>query len=417
MNTEFFIAKRLFFDKENKNQLSKKLINVALVGIALGLAVMIISISIVTAFKKEVRTKAIGFGSHIQIINFDSNYSYETQPINKKQDFLPELAKLKGVVHVQSFATKPGIIKTEDAIQGINLKGVGTDYDWSFFNKHLVEGKLPLIVDSARVNDILISTQLCKLLKISLGDKIVVYFIQADKWPPKFRQFTISGIYNTNLIEFDENFIIGDIKHIQLLNGWDSTQISGYELLIDDFDQLDQLEVEVRNKVVNYELDPGTTLKTTNIAQKYPQIFDWLNILDMNVLVIITLMIIVAGINMISGLFVLILERTTMVGILKSLGSPNWNIRKVFLYLSGFLILRGLLWGNIIGIGLLLIQKYSGLMPLDPETYYVDVVPVNFSAVHLFFVNGGTMFATLLMLVVPSYFISKISPDKSLRFD
>ena len=417
MNTELFISKRLFFDKENKNQLSKKIINIALFGIALGLVVMIISVSIVTGFKAEIRNKVIGFGSHIQVVSFDSNLSYETQPVNKNQDFLPEIKKLPGIGHVQVFATKPGLIKTEEDIKEIIIKGVGTDYDWQFFGKYLEEGTLPTIDDTSRTNDILISRHLCNLLKLSLHDKVVVYFIQGESWPPRFRQLSICGIYNTSLVEFDENFIIGDIKQVQRLNDWGQGQVSGFEILIDDFGKLDEMEVAVRDIVVNYNLEPGSTLRTINIARKYPQIFDWLNILDMNVLVILTLMVVVAGINMVSGLFVIILERSAMIGTLKSLGSPNWSIRKVFLYLSGFLIARGLLWGNIIAITLIAAQKYFGLIPLDPDTYYVSVVPVNFSAIHLLLINLGTMLVTILMLVVPSYFISKISPDKSMKFD
>ncbi len=417
MNTEFFIAKKLFFDKENQNQLSKKIINIALVGIALGLVVMIISVSIVTGFKREVRKKAIGFGSHIQVVNFDSNLSYETLPVNKNQAFLPELIKLKGVRHIQVFATKPGIIKTSDAIQGVNFKGIGTDYDWGFFSSYLEEGKIPAINDSTRINDIIISRQLCNLLKLSLNDKMVVYFIQGDKWPPRYAMFTILGIYNTGLVEFDESFIIGDIKHVQRLNDWGKNQVSGFEIQIDDYNDLFEMEFRVRDVVINYNLEPGNTFRTMNIARKYPQIFDWLSILDVNVLVILTLMVIVAGINMVSGLFVLILERSNMIGTLKSLGSPDWSIRKVFLYLSAFLILRGLFWGNVIGIVVLILQKYLGIIGLNPETYYVDTVPVNFSLILILLINAGAMAATLLMLIIPSYFVSKISPDKTMRFD
>ncbi len=417
MNTELFIARKLFFDKENQNRLSKRIINIALIGISLGLVVMLIAVSIVTGFKAEIRNKAIGFGGHIQITNFDTNRSYETQPINRTQKFLPKVKELGLVKYIQAFTTKPGIINTDEDIQGVILKGVGTDYNWDFFQKYLTEGRIPQINDSSRVNDVLISESLTKLLRLKLGDAIFMYFIQGDKWPPKIIQFKICGIYNTNLGEFDNLFVIGDIKNVQRLNDWNADQISGFEIIITDFDKLGEAEMQVRELVVNYNEEPGTTLRTTNIARKYPQLFDWLNILDMNVWVILTLMVLVAGFNMTSALLVLILERSSMIGILKALGSPDWSIRKVFLYLSGFLISRGLLWGNIIGLTLISIQKYLHLMHLDPNTYYVDVVPVNFSILYFILLNAGTMVATLAMLVVPSYFISKISPEKTIRFE
>lgn len=417
MNTELFIARRLFFDKENKNNLSKRIISIALAGIALGLLVMIISVSIVTGFKKEIQDKAIGFGSHIQVINFDTNYSYETLPVKRNQPFIPAIRKLESVTGIQAFCTKPGIIKTDDEIQGVVLKGVDTGYDWSFFRKHLVSGELPQIKDSARVNDILVSEQLATMLSLKTGDPVYMYFINENEQFPRMRQFRISGIYNTNLEEFDKLFVIGDMKHIQMINNWEPEQVSGFEITVRDFARLDKTEEEVRELVVNYNEEPGTALRTLNIADKYPQIFDWLDILDMNVWVILILMLIVAGFNMISALLVLILERSSMIGVLKSLGSPDWSIRKVFLYLSGFLVSRGLLWGNLIGLAFIFLQKKFGLLHLDPASYYMDVVPVNFNLLHLLLLNAGTLVITLLMLVGPSYFISKISPEKTIRFD
>jgi len=417
MNTELFIARRLFFDKKNQHFVSRKIINIALASISLSLVAMIISVSVITGFKDEVRNKAIGFGGHIRIVNYDSNLSSETKPISRSQAFLPKLEKLNFIKHIQVFATKPGIIKTDDNIEGVVVKGVDTDYDWGFFRKYLVAGTIPEINDSVRINDILISEKTSKLLGLGVGDNVYIYFINEDRETPNTRQFKVSGVFNTGLEEFDRLFILGDIKHIQRLNQWNKNQISGFEIILKKFKDIDRAEYLVRDQVINYHEEDGETLRTESILRKYPQIFDWLSLLDMNVWVILVLMTLVAGINMISGLLVLILERSTMIGILKSLGSPDHSIRKVFLYLSAFLISRGLLWGNILGIVVILLQKYFKLMPLDAASYYVSYVPVNFSILHLLILNIGTMLAVMAMLLIPGTFISKISPEKSIRFD
>lgn len=417
MNTELFIARRLFFDKTNKKFLSQRIIRIALIGIALGIAVMIISVAVVTGFKNEIRNKVIGFGSHIQIVNFDSNNSYETKPFSKKQPFLSDLKKLKSIKTINTFGTKPGMIKTEEYIQGIVFKGVDTDYNWDFFEKNLKSGRLPALNDSVRVNEIIISELVSKLLKIKLNDRAIVYFINKNETTPRILQLKVCGIYSTSLEEFDKIFMIGDIKQIRRLNNWQADDISGFEILVSDFDKINETEQEVRNAVINYSEKNTTILRTENIIRQYPQIFDWLAVLDMNVWVILILMILVAGFNMISGLLVLILERSTMIGVLKALGSPNWNIRKVFLYLSVFLTGRGLLWGNIAGIFLLIIQYVFHIIKLNPSTYYVDFVPVNISLAHIVFLNLGSIAATTVMLVIPSFLVSKISPDKTIRFD
>ncbi|MCF6332937.1 MAG: FtsX-like permease family protein [Draconibacterium sp.] len=417
MNTELFISRRLFFDKSSKQFLSQKIIRIALFGIALGLAVMLISVAVVTGFKKEVRNKVIGFGSHIQVVNFDSRNSYELSPISKNQPFLHELETIEGIKHIQVYATKPGMIKTEEYIQGIVLKGVDQNYNWEFFQNNLVEGRIPQLNDSTRVNEIILSEQVSKLLKLSLNDLAVFYFVNKNEITPRLLQLKICGIYRTGLEEFDNLFVVGDIKQIQRLNGWGPDEISGFEIEITDFDKIGEMEQQVRNLVVDYHEDNDTILRTESITRLYPQIFDWLAILDMNVWVILFLMIMVAGFNMISGLLVLILERSSMIGVLKALGSTDWSIRKIFLYLAVFLTGRGMVWGNIIGVALIFIQKVFQVIKLDPTTYYVDVVPVNFSIVHLLLINIGSIAITTIMLVVPSYLVSKISPDKTIRFD
>ena len=417
MNTELFISNRLFFDKSNQQFLSKKIIRIALFGIALGLAVMIVSVAVITGFKTEIRNKVIGFGSHIQIINFDSRNSHEIPPISQNQPFLGKLKTINNIENIQVFATKPGMIKTDESIQGIVFKGVDPSYNWSFFQKNLVDGQIPQLNDTNRTNEILLSENVSRLLKLKTGDLAVLYFINENEVTPRMLQLKVCGIYRTSLEEFDNLFIMGDIKHVQRLNDWQNDEISGFEVLVSDFNKIDFIEWEIRNLVVDYSQNNSAILRTESITRQYPQIFDWLSILDMNVWVILFLMVMVAGFNMISALLVLILERSTMIGVLKALGSPNWSIRKVFLYLSVFLTSRGMLWGNAIGIAIILLQKVFHLIKLNPATYYVDVVPVNFNIVHILLLNIGCIVVTTLMLVIPSYLVSKISPDKSIRFD
>lgn len=417
MNIELFISNRLFFDKTNQHFLSKKIIRIALFGIALGLAIMIVSVSVITGFKTEIRNKVIGFGSHIQIINYESRNTYEVPPISKTQPFSRQLEAMPEIKKIQPFATKPGMIKTDESIQGIVFKGVEPGFDWTFFQKNLTEGDLPQLNDTSRVNEVLLSENISRLLKLKSGDFAVLYFVNENEVTPRMLQLKVCGLYRTSLEEFDNLFIIGDIKQVQRLNDWRNDQISGFEILVSDFDKIGKMEQEIRNLVVNYSSDNSEILRTQSITGQYPQIFDWLAILDMNVWVILALMVLVAGFNMISALLVLILERAAMIGVLKSLGSPNRSIRKVFLYLSVFLTSRGMLWGNAIGIGIILLQKVFLIVKLNPATYYVDVVPVNFNILHIVLLNIGCITITTLMLVVPSYLVGKISPDKSIRFD
>lgn len=417
MNIELFISRRLFFDKANKKLLSQRIIRIALAGIAMGLAVMIVSVAVVTGFQDEVRSKVIGFGSHIQIVNFDSNNSFETQPVSKNQPFIPLIKTIPGVIHVQHFATKPGMIKTDEDFQAIAFKGVDTDYNWDFMSEYLIEGKLPELNDSVRVKDILLSEQISKLLQLKLNDQAIFYFINEKKLTPQMLQLNVCGIYRTGLEEMDNLFVFGDIKQIQRLNNWNANQISGFEVLIDNFFQIEQIEQEVRDNVILYRDENSEILRTQSITRMWPQIFDWLRIIDMNVWVILILMVLVAGFNMISGLLVLILERSSMIGVLKAMGSPNWSVRKVFIYLAIFLTGRGMLWGNVIGITIIVLQKLFHIITLDPTSYYVEFVPMNFSFIHLLLINAGTIAITSVILIIPSYFISKISPDKTIRFD
>jgi lipoprotein-releasing system permease protein len=414
VNTEIFIARKLILSKDNRKSISRSILNIAIFGISLGLAVMIVAMAVVTGFKNEITRKVVGFAAHIQILNFDSNSSYETQPIDSQQEFLKDLKEDPSIASVQVYATKAGIIKTRSDIQGVVLKGIGPDYDWGFLHEYLQEGEILSLTDSVQSNNVLISRYLASLLKLNLNDEFFMYFIQD---PPRGRRFKVAGIFETSLEEFDKVFIFGDIRHIQKLNDWSEDQVSGFELNLNSFRELEDQTLSVMNMVgFGFEED-GSRLRVINIHDKYPQIFDWLNLQDMNVLIILILMLVVAGFNMVSGLLILILDRTNMIGILKALGSPNVSIRKIFMYQSGFLILRGLLWGNIIGIGICLLQKYTGIMELDQSSYYLNTVPVNLNVLHIVALNLGTALAIVGMLIIPSMIISRISPARAIRFE
>ncbi len=416
-NTELFIAKRIYSDKGISKRFSKSIVSIAVFGIAFGLLVMIMSVAIVTGFKQEVRNKVIGFGSHIQLVNYDSNASYATTPVSENQPWLNQLKSIPGIKHLEVFATKPGIIRTDEDIQGIVLKGVGRDYDWSFFRQSLVQGQLFSVSDTGMTDKVLISQQLATMLKLKAGDPLFTYFLNEGTNVQKMRRFQISGIYKTSLEEFDRTFVIADINQLRKLNDWKEDEVSGFEITIHDFDQLDNMIHKVREVTLSYGEDDQNILRPVSITSKYPQIFDWLNLLDMNVWIILTLIILVAGFNMVSGLLILILERTTMIGVLKAIGTENWSIRKVFIYLSVFLIGKGMIWGNVLGILLCLIQSHFGIFHLDPTSYYLDTVPINLKISHLILLNIGTLIITTIMLLVPSWYISRISPDKAIRFD
>lgn len=414
MNLPYLIAKRLIKGRREGTSFSKPINVIAVAGIAVGLAVMIIAVAILTGFKQQITDKVVGFGSHIQIVNFDSNLSYETVPVSTSLQFIPKIKSLPGVKHVEVFATKAGIIKTGEDIQGVVLKGIGPDFDWSYFGKCIVDGSVFNVSDTSTTNSVVISKKIASMLKLKTGDSFAMHFIQD---PPRMRKFTITGIYETSLEEFDKIYVFCDIRHIRRLNGWNDDEVSGFEIFIDDFDKLDMMTQAVR-EVIGYRIDPDKPkVKVTNIRMKYPQLFDWLNFQDMNVIIIIILMLVVAGFNMISGLIILILEKTNMIGILKALGSENRLIRNVFLYQAAWLTAKGLFWGNIAGIGLMLVQLRTGILSLDPASYYLKRVPVNLDLLHILLLNAGSMAIILLILLVPSRLISRITPVKAIRYD
>ena len=369
---------------------------------------MIIAVAIVTGFQQQIRDKVIGFGAHIQIAYFDSNNSFEFKPVYSNQPFVHTLQKTKGIRHIQAFGTKAGMIKTKAQIQGVVLKGIDTDFDWSFFKDKLVEGTIFHVNDSTATDSVIISKSLASLLNLQVGNNLRMYFIVDNK--ARGRKFVISGIYDTGLAEFDLMYLFGDIGQIQKLNGWGKSQVSGFEVFITNFDNLGEMAAKVNDAT-------GFDLKTQTIRELYPQMFDWLDLQDMNVIIILALMVLVAAITMISTLLILILERTQMIGTLKALGANDTSVRKIFMYQAVFILGRGLLWGNIVGIALCLAQQHWGIMKLPQDSYFVSVVPINLSLIHLAILNAATLIVCILMLVLPSYVISRISPIKAIRFN
>ena len=375
---------------------------------------MILSVAIMVGFKKEVCEKVIGFGSHIQVTNFDSNSSYETVPIAVGDSLLRALREFPHVRHVERFATKMGVLKTDTDFQGIVLKGVDEDYDWSFFRGNLKEGRT-LRADSVKSStDIVISRYLANLLRLKTGDDVRAYFIGEDV---RARKFSIVGIYETGFMDYDKLFVLCDIRQIRRLSGWEADEVSGLELLVDDYKNLDRTAEDLYFSLIEKQDRSGNTYYTRSIKEMNPMIFNWLDVLDVNVVVILVLIFAVAGFTMISGLLIIILERTNMIGILKALGENNDSIRKIFLYVSFFLIGKGMLWGNVIGLAICFVQSHFHVLKLDASTYYLDAVPISLSAMALVLLNVGALAASMLTMLGPSYLITKIDPARSIRFE
>jgi lipoprotein-releasing system permease protein len=415
MNSEFFIARRIFQNKQGEKNISPPAVRVAVISISLGLVVMILAVAIVVGFKKEVRNKVIGFGSHIQISNFDSNSYYEMKPIAVSDTLFAMLQNDPNISHVQRFSTKPGIIKTDEDSQGVVFKGIDEGFDWNFFKQNLLEGEILKIRPDSTITDILISKKIADKLNLKLGDSFITYFVRKDDVSP--RKFHIAGIYQTNFSDYDKLFILVDVKQIRRINQWEADMSSGLELTVTDYEQLDQAADALYFDMQGHADRLGNTFYTRSIKQLNPNIFAWLDVLDMNVVIILILMTLVAGFSMISGLLIIILERANMIGTLKALGENNTSIRLIFLYVSAFLIGKGLFWGNLIALSICFLQKYTGFLKLDPETYYLSEVPVEINWFSIFSVNAGTLLVTLLLLVGPSYLVAKISPAKTIRFE
>lgn len=419
MNLSFFIARRItgFNSREGY---SGPMVTVAVSGIAIGLAVMLLSVGIVRGFRQTIREKIIGFGAHVRVTNFAVGTQLESPPMPADVDFLPLLLQHEAVKHVQGFAIKPGIIKTEDEIQGVIFKGAGKDFDWNFFEENLSEGQMPRYTgDSLNVsNEVVISREIAKRLKLSVGDTLVSFFINrpgerlpnisTPQRPP--RKFKIVAIYETGLSEFDEKFILCDINIIRDLNNWFFDKVSGYEVLITDFDKLDEVS-DYAHGMVGYEY------QVENVRDLNRPVFAWLEQQDVNVIIIITLMLVVGVMGMISALLILILERVQMIGILKTLGMTNRSVRRIFLIRAGYILLNGMFFGNILGIGLGMVQQYTGIIKLDKESYYMDTVPVFFDAYALVGINLLTLVFCILTLILPTLLVTRITPLQAVRMD
>ena len=410
MNLEYFIAKRLIAAKSYKSSISSPIIKIAILAIALGIIMMLVSVATGVGLQNKIREKVAAFNGHVIISNYDDNQSQvNTVPISTEQDFYPKFTSVPAVEHIQAVANKTGMIRTEAIVEGVLFKGVDVGYRWSNLKEYLIKGRVPTIANK-RTDEVIISEFLANRLQLTIQDTCRTYFIKDSGSGYNLRSFVIVGIFNSGFQEFDSNFVIGDLRHIQQINKWKPTEVGAFEVFIKDFSQ-----IESAGQAIYKEIPP--TYNSITIQEKYFSIFEWLKLFDFNIVIILVVMIIVATINMIVALLVLILERTQMIGILKALGANNWNIRKIFLYNASYLILRGLFWGNAIGLGLLFIQKYFEIIKLPPESYYVTVAPVDINPITIIALNLGTILICLLVLLVPSYIITKISPVKAIKFN
>lgn len=415
MHFPLFIAKRLYSEQGDKRKVSRPAIHIATAGVAIGLAVMIISVCVVLGFKHTIRDKVIGFGSHIQVADFLTLQQMEQYPTVIDDSMIDDLKHIPDVAHVQRFAMKEGILKTDSDFLGVAFKGVGPEFDSTFIHNNMVEGSIPHFSDSVSHNQILVSQLMADKLHLKSGQRIFAYFF--DNNGVRTRRFTIAGIYQTNLKKYDETIVFTDLYTAVKLNGWESDQASGAELSVNNFDNLDMVESRVISKVKGTVDHYGETYSSATIKELNPQIFQWLDLMDLNVWIILALMLIVAGVTMISGLLIIILERTSMIGILKALGARNKTIRHTFMWFAVFIIGKGMLIGNVLSLGLLALQQAFGIIKLDAQTYYVSTVPVEINALYIVALNVATLLISVFMLVAPSYLISHIHPAKSMRYE
>jgi lipoprotein-releasing system permease protein len=415
MSFPLFLARKIYASDADKNMVSRPAVRIATMGVAVGLAVMIISVCVVLGFKHTIRDKVIGFGSHITVADYMTMQTAEQYPIQMGDSMMRVLRGIEGVKHVQRYALKQGILKTDDDFLGVMLKGVGPDYDSTFIHKNLIAGRIPLFSEKKSQQKLVISKTMADKLKLKCGDRVFAYFINNEG--VRTRRFTIEGIYQTNLQQYDESVCLTDIYTVNKLNGWEPDQYSGAELTVNNFNNLDETAQHIINKVNRTEDRYGGTYSAQTVTEMNPQIFSWLDLMDLNVWMILALMVAVAGVTMISGLLIIILERTQMIGILKALGSRNRQIRHTFLWLAVFIISKGLFIGNILGLGLIILQHYTGLVKLEPSKYYVATVPVELNIPFIIALNVATLVICILVLIAPSYLISHIHPAKSISYE
>lgn len=410
INTEFFLARRISSRGAGTKNV---MVRIATVTVAVSVAVMIVSLAVIFGFRHEITQKLTGFAGHVEIMNLDSNSSYETQPVQRNAELEQSIRGVANFKSLFPYAIKGGIIKTDEAMQGVMLKGVDSTYDWSFFSRSMVEGDLPHTVDTVRT--IIISRTISDLLKIGVGDRAEMLFVQADR-PPRRALFKISGIYKTGLAEMDKVMVLTDIRTVQRLNRWDADQVTGYEVNTTDFDALEKFEDDIYTLVVQNRTADGQRIMAISVKEKYPNLFDWLGAHNVNAAIIISIMLLVALLNMISALLIILLERTRMIGELKAMGMSNRSLRKMFVIRSSFIVLKGMLWGNVFGIGLCLLQKYTHVVKLNETGYFISEVPIQLGAWWLLALNAGTFILLVLLLVIPTTIVSRIRPDKTIRY-
>lgn len=411
MNISYFIAKRIVSSSQHKKSISAPIVKIAIVAVAISVLMMIVAVSTGVGFQQKIREKITSFHGHVLVSNYDNNQSNITlEPLSLQQDFYPKFSVVSQVNGVYPFATKAGVIRTKETFEGVVYKGVGLDYNWQYIQDYITDGRLPKFLDNQLSNEVLVSEYLANRLKVKVGDKLTMYFLKENTESlPNIRGFEIVGIFNSGFREFDQTYLIGDLRQVQRLNKWSKEEVGAFELYIDDFEKIDQVSKEV------YDYLPST-LNAVAITEKYYNIFEWLKLFDFNIYVILVIMLIVAVINMIVVLLVLILERSQMIGVLKSIGASNWAIRKIFLYNATYIVLKGLLYGNLLAISLLFLQKYFKIVALDPSQYYVSYVPVDINWFYILAINLVMIIWIYLVLILPSYLITKISPIKVLRF-
>ena len=415
MNLPLYIAKRIYSDQGDKRKVSRPAIRIATIGVAIGLAVMIVTVSVVLGFKHTIRDKVVGFGSHIQVHNIMNYNGSDPHPICANDSLMKAIEMIDGVAHAERFSTTQGILKTDDDFLGVAFKGIAAEYDTTFLHKHLVEGSIPEFSDSVSHYKLLISKMIADKMRLKAGDRVFGYFIDGED--VRTRKFTVSGIYQTNMTRFDETLCFTDLYTASKLNGWTDSQATGIEVIVKDFDRLNETADLFIDNVNRTSDEQGNSLTTDTIYELYPQVFSWLELLDINVWIILALMVCVAGFTMISGLLIIILERTQMIGILKALGARNKTVRHTFLWFSVFIISQGLLLGNLFGIGLVLLQQYTGIVTLDPQTYYVSEAPMELNIPLIVMINLATLLICVFVLIAPSFLISHIHPAKSMRYE
>jgi len=415
VNFPLYIAKKIYSDQGDKRKVSRPAIRIATIGVAIGLAVMIVTVCVILGFKHTIRDKVVGFGSHIQVHNIMNYGGSDPHPICANDSLMKVINKLQGVAHAERFSMTQGILKTDNDFLGIAIKGIAEEYDTTFLNHHLLEGQVTSFSSKSSKYKLLISKTIANKMQLKVGDKVYGYFIDGED--VRTRKFTISGIYQTNMSRFDETLCFTDLYTANKLNGWTDNQVTGIEVITKDFTKLDETANQFIDNINRTSDEQGNSLTTETIYELYPQVFSWLELLDINVWIILILMVCVAGFTMISGLLIIILERTQMIGVLKALGARNNTIRHTFLWFSVFIIGQGLLWGNIVGIGIVLLQKYTGLITLDPQTYYVSEAPMELNLPLIVLINIATLLICVFVLIAPSYLISHIHPAKSMRYE